>query len=191
MRPFEAFSDAALLDLFRSGNMQAYEELYQRYWSLLYIAAYKVLRQEEDAKDIVQEIFLSLLQKGAQLELSTSFSGYLYTSVRYKVLDRIRHLEVKERYFNSLQHYADTNEQTADSRILERELQEKMEQAMDLLPDKMRTVFELSRNEELSHREIAHLLQISDKTVKKQIANALKMLRIKLGKTIVMLLFLH
>lgn len=191
MRPFEAFSDAALLDLFRSGDMQAYEELYQRYWSLLYIAACKVLRQEDDAKDIVQEVFLSLLQKGTELELTTSLSAYLYAAVRYKVLDRMRHLQVKEQYFSSLQHYTDAAAVLTDGKLLEKEFIEKMEAAIKLLPDKMRIVFELSRHEALSHKEIARLLQISDKTVKKQIANALKVLKIKLVQAIILLILLH
>lgn len=191
MRPLEAFSDAALLELFQSGQMQAYEEVYRRYWSLLYIAACKILREEDEAKDIVQEVFLSFLHKGPALQLTTSLSAYLYTAVRYKVLDRIKHLQVKETYFASLASYAEAAQLLTDDRLLEKELVEKMEAAIRQLPDKMRVVFELSRQESLSHKEIAHLLQISDKTVKKQIANALKVLRIKLVEVIILLLLLH
>ncbi|HEY0273954.1 MAG TPA: RNA polymerase sigma-70 factor [Chitinophaga sp.] len=191
MRPFEAFSDAALLELFQSGNMQAYEEVYRRYWSLLYISACKILREEDEAKDIVQEIFLSFLNNGRSLTLTTSLSAYLYTAVRYKVLDRIKHLQVKDQHFASLAQYAEAAQALTDGRLLEKELIEKMEQAIRLLPDKMRVVFELSRRESLSHKEIARLLQISDKTVKKQIANALKVLKVKLVEVIILLLFLH
>ena len=190
MRPLEAFSDVALLELFQSGNMQAYEEVYRRYWSLLYIAACKVLHEEDEAKDIVQEIFLSFLHKGRELTLTTSLSSYLYQAVRYKVLDRIRHLQVKDKHFDSLAQHAETATSPADIELLEKELVEKMEQAILLLPDKMRVVFELSRHESLSHKEIARLLQISDKTVKKQIANALKILKVKLIEVIILLLFL-
>ena len=191
MRPFEAFSDAALLELFQSGNMNAYEEIYRRYWSLLYISCCKILREEDDAKDIVQEVFVSFLHKGPALEVSTSLSSYLYAAARYKVLDRIRHQQVKDQYLNSLGDYAQAAHALTDEKLLEKEFIEQMERAIELLPHKMRTVFELSRHENLSHKEIARLLNISDKTVKKQISNALKVLKIRLVDVIILLILLH
>jgi RNA polymerase sigma-70 factor (ECF subfamily) len=187
MRPFEAFSDAGLLELFQSGNMNAYEEIYRRYWSLLYISCCKILKEEDDAKDIVQEVFISFLNKGKDLQLTASLAAYLYTAVRYKVLDRIKHLTVKDQYLQSLSDYAQA---ATDAKLLEKELIEQMEKAIQLLPDKMRVVFELSRNEELSHKEIARLLNISDKTVKKQISNALKVLKIRLIEVIILLILI-
>lgn len=191
MRPFEAFSDVALLELFQSGDMNAYEEIYRRYWSLLYISSCKILRGEDDAKDIVQEVFVSFLHKGRDLQLTTSLASYLYAATRYKVLDRIKHLQVKDQYLNSLGDFAEAAHTLTDDRLLEKEFVARMEKAIQQLPDKMRVVFELSRHEDLSHKEIARLLNISDKTVKKQISNALKVLKVKLVEAIILLIILN
>ena len=188
MRVFEAFSDADLLELFKHGDQGAYEEIYKRYWSLLYIACCKIMKDGDEAKDIVQEVFISLLDKGTQLQIKVSLSVYLYSSVRYKVLDRIRHKRVSENYLLSLYNYSEAGGIVADAKLLEKEFIHQMERAILFLPEKMRTVFELSRNQDLSHKEIAKMLSISDKTVKKQINNALKILKTRLSD--VMTLFL-
>ena len=180
MRPLQAFPDDDLLELFRQNNVQAYEEIYRRYWSLLYISCCKILKDEDEAKDIVQEVFLSLLNKKLILEIKVSLSNYLYSSVRYKVLDRIKHSKIKDNYFISLSNYAGSGNNLTDGKLIEKEFIHQMEQAIQFLPPKMRVVFELSRDQNLSHKEIARLLDISDKTVKKQINNALRILKIKL-----------
>ncbi|MCD0490669.1 RNA polymerase sigma-70 factor [Pedobacter sp. MC2016-14] len=188
MRLYEAFSDVDLLELFKHGDQKAYEEIYRRYWSLLYISACKILKDEDEAKDVVQEVFISFLDKGARLQISVSLSVYLYSSIRYKVLDKIKHKKVSENYLLSLYNYSEAGESVADEKLIEKELIFQMERAILLLPEKMRIVFELSRNQQLSHKEIAKMLDISDKTVKKQINNALKILKIKLSDAIMLFL---
>ena len=190
MRPFEAFTDINLLELFKQGDLKAYEEIYNRYWSLLYIACCKILKDEDEAKDIVQEVFISFLDKG-QLEIKVSLSVYLYSSVRYKVLDRIKHRQVKDNYLISLSDYTEAADNITDRQLLEKEFIRQMEDAIRLLPEKMRIIFDLSRNQDLSHKEIARMLDISDKTVKKQINNALKILKVKLADVVVMILWFY
>ena len=190
MRPFEAFTDLNLLELFKHGDLKAYEEIYNRYWSLLYIACCKILKDEDEAKDIVQEVFISFLDKGPQLEIKVSLSVYLYSSVRYKVLDRIKHRQVKDNYLISLGDFTEAADNITDRQLLEKEFIRRMEDAINLLPEKMRIIFELSRNQDLSHKEIARMLDISDKTVKKQISNALKILKVKLVDVIILVVWL-
>lgn len=172
-------SDKDLLASFRGGDPAAFKMIYERYWQLLYVAAFKVIKDEEEAKDVVQEVFISLLNKGTELEIHTSFSSYLYTSVRYKVFDCISRQKVRTDYLDSFADFVSQSNYSTDRAILEKEISAEIEKEIQNLPEKMKEVFELSRKGELSHKEIAKTLNISDKTVKKQISNAIKLLKPK------------
>lgn len=172
-------SDHELLSLIKDGDRVAFKSIYEKYWQLLYIAACKIIKDEDEAKDVVQEVFISLLSKGTSVDIKGSVSNYLYTAVRYKVLDAISRQKVRTDYLDSLNDYASTGNYTTDRALIEKEIHAEMEKEIQNLPLKMKEVFELSRKEELSHKEIAKTLNISDKTVKKQISNAIKLLKPK------------
>lgn len=174
-------SDEELLKQFQAGNTQAFELIYNRYKGILYIHAYKMLRDEDEAKDVVQELFTKLYAKAGILLLKTTFSAYLYTAVRNRILDIIAHKKIKTDYLASLEEFANRGAYTTDHFIREKELAFQIEKEVSLLPEKMRLVFEMSRNANLSHKEIAAKLAISDKTVKKQINNAIKLIKVKLN----------
>ncbi|TKC05980.1 RNA polymerase sigma factor [Pedobacter frigoris] len=171
------FSDVDLLSLFKRGDQSAFKLIYERYWQLLYVSACKILKDEDEAKDIVQEVFISFLNKRANLEITISISSYLYSSVRYKVFDFISRKKVRQDHLDSLSAYIYSGDLRTDRALIEKEINAEIEKEIQNLPQKMKEVFELSRKEELSHKEIADTLNISDKTVKKQISNALKLLK--------------
>jgi RNA polymerase sigma-70 factor (ECF subfamily) len=177
MSPTDLHSDLELLSRVREGDGSAFEAIYKRYYSLLYIHACKLLKESGEAEDCVQEVFSGLWQKSGQLEISVSLSSYLYTSIRNRVLNRIEHQRVKDAYLFSIQRFMKEGVSITDEQLRVRELTALIEKEIAALPEKMREVFELSRREELSHKEIAEKLNISDKTVKKQVSNALKILR--------------
>lgn len=189
MFPYIDMSDKALLSLLSAGDDKAFAEIYNRYWSVLYLYACKFSGHNDQAEDIVQEVFVALWNKSGELELQTSLAAYLYTSVRYKIFDLIDHEKVKAKYLASFGAYLNAEKTIADSAILEKELLTEIESAIQLLPAKMRQVFELSRKNGLSQKEIAVQLNISDKTVKKQVSNAMRILRLKLGILSAVLLF--
>ena len=180
MSPTDLHSDLELLSRVREGDESAFEAIYKRYYSLLYIHACKLLKESGEAEDCVQEVFSGLWQKVGQLEISVSLSSYLYTSIRNRVLNRIEHKRVKDAYLFSMQRFMKEGESIIDEELRVRELTALIEKEIAALPEKMREVFELSRREELSHKEIAEKLKISDKTVKKQVSNAIKILRNRL-----------
>ncbi|MDR3693779.1 RNA polymerase sigma-70 factor [Mucilaginibacter sp.] len=173
-------SDEALLQEFQAGNIQAFELLYNRYKGLLYVHAYKMLRDEDEAKDVVQELFAKLYTRAGTICLKTTFSAYLYASVRNRILDIIAHTRIKTAYLASLGEFLDQGTPTTDQLMREKELAFQIEKEVSLLPEKMRLIFEMSRKSSLSHKEIAARLDISDKTVKKQINNAIKLIKVKL-----------
>ena len=174
-------SDYELLALFKEGQKSAYEEIYRRYWGLLFNHARKMVQSDEDAKDLVQDVFSVFWLDGPTLELQTTLSAYLYSLVRYKVFNLIDRKKVRSNYLSSLEDYIKKNEYSAEYRVREKQMEELIEKEIATLPPKMREVFELSRKANLNYREIAEKLNISDNTVKKQMSNALKILRSRLG----------
>lgn len=175
-----SLSDEALLQEFQAGNMQAFEQIYNRYRGLLYIHAYKMLRDEDEAKDVVQETFAKLYTKTDMICIKLNLSAYLYRSVRNRILDIIAHKRIKTEYLVSLEEFLEQGVYTTDQFIREKELAFQIEKEVSMLPEKMRLIFEMSRKANLSHKEIAAQLDISDKTVKKQINNAIKLIKVKL-----------
>jgi RNA polymerase sigma-70 factor (family 1) len=183
MLSYEELTDDELTILIKDGDRDAFAMIYQRYYRLLFIHANKKLGEEEEAKDMIQELFAALWLKRDQIFKGTCFSAYLYTSVRNRILDHYAHRAVNSKYIDSLQGYMTANERSADDYLQEKELLESIQREIAALPGKMREVFQLSRDQELSHKEISNKLGISEQTVSKQISNALKILRKNLGVT--------
>ena len=177
----DVLSDYELLALFKEGQRSAYEEIYRRYWALLFSHARKMVQSDEDAKDLVQDVFSVFWLDGPSLELQTTLAAYLYSLVRYKVFNLIDRKRVRSDYLSSLENFIKQHEYSGEYRVREKQMEELIEKELAALPPKMREVFELSRKANLNYREIAEKLNISDNTVKKQMSNALKILRSRLG----------
>lgn len=180
MSAYLTYSDSELISFLKEGNHEAYTVIYQRYSGVLYMHAYKRLGNREDARDIIQELFTVLWNKRSDFTIHTSLSAYLYTSIRNRIIKEISHKKIENQYLDSLPvHLGNVNVQT-DFLVRERELSSIIEKEINCLPTKMRKIFKLSREMYLSHREIAEELDLSEATVKKQVNNALKVLRAKL-----------
>lgn len=181
MRPYNSLSDLELVELLKSGNHAAFAEIYERYFGLLYLHACNRLRDKDEAKDLVQELFSYLWSKRNTLEPQTNFSNYLYTGVRNRVLNVIAHKQVEERHRVSVASWLDGAEAVTDHRVRERQLAEIIEKEINALPPKMRTVFLLSRKSNLSYKEIGEKLDLTEQSVRSHIKNALRILRMRLG----------
>jgi RNA polymerase sigma-70 factor (ECF subfamily) len=145
----------------------------------------------EATEDIIQDIFISLWDKRNTLQLKGSMSSYLYTAVRYRFFDLVSRQKIRNDYVAHFQQYIDTHDSPTESYINEKELVELIEREISKLPEKMQEIFRLSRYEGLSHREIAQQLDISEKTVRNQINNALKILRKRLGAFAFFMMFFY
>jgi len=178
----QKLSDPELLRLLKTGDRAAFAEVYDRHWGTLYMHALKMLHDREEAKDVVQEVFIQLWNKAAYLDISSSLSAYLFCSTRNKVLNLIRDKKTRSGYIDLFSLYIEEHHNDTLEYIQEKELLQAIEAVIQSLPEKMREVFELSRKEHLSHKEIAQKLGISDKTVKRQVSNALHILRSELNR---------
>lgn len=184
-QPYRNLNDLQLAALLKSGDRGAFGEIYNRYWDVLYIHALRVLNDEDEAKDLVQELFAALWIKKPEISFKTNLSGYLYVAIRHKILNLIRQKKIREDFTAHLALYLETRGDSPVQRLLETELSAILDREIERLPEKMRAVFKLSRRQDLSHKEIASKLNISDKTVKKQISNAIRIIRYRLEGMIV------
>lgn len=180
-----------LAGLLRNGDHAAFTEIYDRFFGVLYMHALHRLRDTDEAKDIVQELFTSLWLKHETLSC-TNLSNYLYTAVRNRVLNNIAHHSVEARYMAALPSTVNTDSCLADHRLRERQLAAIIEEEINALPAKMREVFLLSRKEHLSYKEISDRLGITEQSVRSHVKNALRILKVRLGVVIYFLpLFLR
>jgi RNA polymerase sigma-70 factor (ECF subfamily) len=147
----------------------------------LFLHALKRVGDREQAKDIVQDLFATLWDRRAELDLRSHLSGYLYTAIRNRVIKIFTHQQVVSGYVTSLGKAIREDDCITDHKVRQSSLAALIEKEINGLPEKMREVFVLSRKYHLSNKEIAQQLGITEGTVKRQISNALKVLRAKLG----------
>lgn len=181
MMDYSKHSDQELLELLSNNDAAALAEIHHRYYPVLYAHAYKRLPEREEVRDILQELFIYLWNTRHTNTFTGHLSGYLYTSVRNRILNVYKHKKVRSGYISSFQEFLKHSEPIADEMLREKDLVALIEREVSALPKQMRIIFELSRNHHLSHQEIAEKLSISPLTVKKQVSNSLKILRLKLG----------
>ncbi|MCX2492177.1 RNA polymerase sigma-70 factor [Pedobacter sp. PF22-3] len=184
MRIYGSYSDSELAYLLTQGDEQAFTEIYNRFYGLLFIHASKRLNDEEEAKDVLHHLFESLWVKRLQVAPDGNLSAYLYTAVRNRVLDVFAHQKVESKYVDSLQDYMDQDHVLTDYLVREKQMALLIEQEIDALPPKMREIFILSRKANKTHKEIALELGLSELTVKTQVKKALRILKSRLGVAI-------
>jgi RNA polymerase sigma-70 factor (ECF subfamily) len=171
-------SDAELLHAIKEGDAAAFKVLYDRYWERLYLKACQRVDKDE-AKDVVQEIMTTLWRR--RKEVFTFEDGeigrYLFTAVKYRVISHYAYsaAEIKNSaLFEVLSGHVSTNP------LETKELSEFIESEVSRLPARMQQVFRMSREEDVSIPEIARNLNISEQTVKNQLTEALKRLRVSI-----------
>jgi RNA polymerase sigma-70 factor (family 1) len=188
MHLYRNFSDQELMSLLKEGDRLAFTEIYDRYKGPLYIHAFNLLRDREEAKDILQQTFTVLWNGRHGFNLKSYLSGYLYAAVRNKIFKLLAHKKVESKYMTALASFSEEGECITDHLVREHQLLAIIEKEIAELPEKMREIFELSRKTGLSHKEIAVRLNLSEKTVRNQINNALKILRGRLGLVVYLIL---
>lgn len=189
MRLHQNIDDHTLFDLVKAeANVDAFKEIYDRYFDALFIHAMKRLRDKEEAQDVVQDVFTILWTKKDYISLTDSLPAYLFTAVRNRILNVISHKHVESSYIQSIQEFVNQEICQTDHLLRENDLANLIEKEISSLPLRMQEIFILSRKEHRSHKEIAKELHLSEQTVKKQVQNALKILRVKLTSIMMILL---
>ncbi len=158
-----------------SDQITVYEEMFRKFQPSLVRYAASMLFSVEDAREIVQEVFISIWQKRDSLEFGEGLKSYLYRAVRNHTLNKIQRNRIKTVSLSE-KVYVLTQETDLGDEEKNRRLEEIFKQ-IEALPKSCKEIFLMSRLEGLSHKEIANLLGISRKTVENQIGIALKKIR--------------
>lgn len=169
----------------KQGDHAAFTEIFNRYTNLLYLHAYNKLRNDTEARDVVQEMFIRLWDKRTLIDEGNNLSGYLYRSVMNGIFNLLKHKKVVTNYADAFSRVPYQSGGT-DHLIREKQLKAFIEAEISALPPRMRAVFELRRNEHLSNKEVADRLEITESTAADQMKKALKILRSKLGMNLIL-----
>ena len=157
-----------------------FEEVFKTHFKRLHAYAITMLRDEAEGEEIVQQVFFKIWERNESLSVTGSVTAYLYRAVHNECLNYLKHQQVKSTHQLYVAHTMKNEVEHPAKKINRKELEQKIHLALNELPEQCRTIFQLSRFDELKYREIASKLGLSVKTVENQMGKALKLLRIKL-----------
>lgn len=153
-------------------------ELYEKYWKELYIVAFRRLQSEEDVEDILHDIFLSLLTDDIYLHSDASIRAFLHQRLKSRIINFYRKQVVQSTYAQEAIYTGEPTANDSNNYVMSRELEGVVRGEIDRMPEKMKEIFLLSRNDMLSSEEIATQLNLSNQTVRNQISMAIKRIRL-------------
>jgi RNA polymerase sigma-70 factor (ECF subfamily) len=157
-----------------------FEQVFKTYFKSLHAYAFTILKDEVQAEEMVQQVFFRLWDRSEALSITGSVAAYLYRAVHNESLNYIKHQKVRSDHRLHVAYSMKNQADHASKKVLASELEKKIQEALADLPEQCRTVFQMSRFEEMKYKEIADELDISIKTVENQMGKALKLLRAKL-----------
>lgn len=172
--------DSDILLAIRQGNERVYETIFRKHYQALCNYACGILKDMDDAEEVVQSIFLKLWEQREGIEISVSLKSYLYRAVHNICLNRLKHLKIQETYRQYVGDYLEETFDSATDIMDKNELENRISEALEKLPEQCRLIFKMSRFEELKYQEIADKLGLSIKTIENQIGKALRIMRTEL-----------
>ena len=165
-----------LIERLRKGDMHAFEQLFKEYYEMLCYFANRFIDNMPVAEEMVADVYTSVWEKRETLLISSSFRAYIYRAVRNRCLNHIKHQRIERAYMDYIRHHTLITDEGVDN-AREEELAKEVEEAIESLPDRCRQIFKMSRYDELRYLDIARELQLSPKTVERQMMIALEKLR--------------
>lgn len=174
------YSNIDHINFIKNGNEAAFEKIFKMYFKNLHAFAYTFTKDDVIAEEMVQNVFFKIWEKKDQLQIDDSLKAYLYRSVHNESLNHLKHLKIKTSFQIQYSGNMESSNQDASNQMMASELEDKIQKAINELPQQCRTIFQMSRFEQLKYQQIADQLNISIKTVENQMGKALKVLRLKL-----------
>jgi RNA polymerase sigma-70 factor len=164
------------------GDEDAFCELYATYKNRLIYFAMRFLKSREYAEDVFQDAFTVVWQSRRFINPDASFSSYLYTIMRNRILNQLRNVANEEKLKESILSQALDYTEDTKREVMLNDLKSLISHALQQLTPRQREIFEMSREAQLSHKEIADKLGISVNTVQEHISTSLKLIRTYLIK---------
>ena len=171
-------SNSELILLIQKNDRVAFYNIYERYSKRLYGFVLRYIKQKEDAEEIVQEVFVKIWESRNKIDVYSSFEAFLFTIAYNSTISQLRKRTNEQKYLEhlkSLQQCA--NSPDLIDEIQFNELNDRVHLLLNELTPRQKEIFQLSREEGLTHDEIAKKLDISVNTVKKHMANSLAFLK--------------
>lgn len=165
----------------RIESKEQFEQLFRMHYSNLCAYANNFLKDVDAAEEVVQEILFKLWTNRESIEFTDSPKAYLYRAVRNASLNVLKHVNIREEYKAYNEQVRGNEMLHGEDAMMASELQERIRNAINGLPQARKEIFILSRYEGLSYKEIAEKLNLSVKTVENQMGSALKTLRTELA----------
>jgi RNA polymerase sigma-70 factor (ECF subfamily) len=182
--------DAALMLLAKDGDMRAFEQLVEKYKQPIVSLMFRMLHDLSEAEDLAQTVFVRVYQSASRYEVSAKFSTWIFTIARHVCLNEIRRRSrhPAESIESSLpdtdepatRQFEDHKTFTPPEAFLQNELEAKIQEALDELPEKQRLAVLLCRQDDLSYEEIARVLGLSLSATKSLIHRARETLKLRL-----------
>ncbi len=168
-----------LLALLRDGDENAFHILYNKYAKQLFYFINRSVKDSDDSNDLLQAVFIKIWETHSCIEPEGSFSGYLYTIAKNMICNFYKKKIVIQAYKSFVTNDHAQEDNSVFSALVYKELSEKINSEINKLPQKRKQIFIMSRRLNMSYKEIATQLNISENTVDTQIRKALQFLRNK------------
>lgn len=158
-------------------DKKALDELYNYYYPRLYTFAKKFLKVEDDINDILQDVFIKIWENRKNIKNVETFNAYIFTITKNTVITYFREKTKLIAFESRMKEMATSEGHFRDDSLEYKDIKEKVDRLIEQLPEKRKLIFKLSREQGLSHKEIAVQLDISVKTVEDHIMHAIRYLR--------------
>ncbi len=168
--------DKVLFSNFQKGRNDLFDYFFDKYYQGLCVYAYKIVLSQNASEDIVQDFFIRLWETRKNITIETSVKSYFLRSVHNRCLDFLAHQNIKEAHrAYKLSHFS--QEDIQEYPLLDFELEQRLQKAVETLPDGIRETFIMNRFDGLNYKEIADKENVSVKTIEYRISKALSLLR--------------
>ena len=174
---FDSIQNAQILEQIQRGEKEAWDQVVEVFYQPLYAFILSMTKQPETAEELVQDVFVNFWTKREQIHINTSLKAYLYRAARNHTLNFLKRQSFEANYHRELAQKPRSQLNFTAEQVQYNELEGRLQEAIGELPEPCKEIFELSRFENLTYKEIAETLDIPVRQVHYQISLALKSLR--------------
>lgn len=174
-------SDLDIINAVRAGDKGAFYVLYQNYADLLYRNILVRVKSSFDADEILQDFFVTIWEKRESINIETNVKGYLLVWLKHHILNTIKKQQVRIKHQTLSQKHLEEADDYTWVKIVSEDLNAKLNEVVDGLPPRLKSVYILSREQHLSVKEIAERLSVSEQTVKNQLTDIMRRLKTEMN----------